>query len=208
MASSVCNRHSIQNPEGNGITGLQIIYLFSYIFWSNPSDTETASSVPPEASQSEDSFLTFHQRLFHQQIFFFAASHFLWLSCLFQQILVSFKSNVNEKGNWVFLTIRYQKQQACSFSQALRGPSSSAHTRTSEAESGRTEANDQETPHLCTSSLTPTTALFHTHAGRLESGSERLLPAAVLCGVYIISRYLCRFSPGTLDSSHKTRMLD
>lgn len=102
MASSVCNRHSIQNPEGNGITGLQIIYLFSYIFWSNPSNTETASSVPPEASQSEDSFLTFHQRLFHQQIFFFAASHFLWLACLFQQILVSFKSNVNEKGNSVF----------------------------------------------------------------------------------------------------------
>lgn len=102
MASSVCNRHSIQNPEGNGITGLQIIYLFSYIFWSNPSDTETASSVPPEASQSEDSFLTFHRRLFHQQIFFFAASHFLWLACLFQQILVSFKSNVNEKGNSVF----------------------------------------------------------------------------------------------------------
>lgn len=165
MASSVCNRHSIQNPEGNGITGLQIIYLFSYIFWSNPSDTETASSVPPEASQSEDSFLTFHQRLFHQQIFFFAASHFLWLACLFQQILVSFKSNVNEKGNSVFdhkqASPRHWEAQAA------------LHTRTSEAESGRAEANDQETPHLCTYSLTPTTALFHTHAGRLEGGSER-----------------------------------
>lgn len=142
MASSVCNRHSLQNPEGTGITGLQIIYLFSYIFWSNASDTEAASSVSPDSS------LTFHQRLFHQQIFFFAASHFLWLSCLFQQILVSFKSNVNEKGNGVFLTIRYQKQQACSFPRAPRGPSSSAHTRTSTLKLRAAEPKQMTKRHL------------------------------------------------------------
>lgn len=158
MASSVCNRHSLQNPEGTGITGLQIIYLFSYIFWSNASDTETASSVSPDSS------LTFHQRLFHQQIFF-AASCFLWLSCVFQQILVSFNSNVNEKGNSVF---DHKVSEAASL-QLPPGTERPKQLCThqdiyTEAESGRAEANDQETPHLCTSRLEPTTALFHTRS--------------------------------------------